>query len=61
MTTHMMRPGPIRGTQILCEQKPTGKHRDDLVAELSARGLAQVDCRDCLMILGELRRLPRVQ
>ena len=55
MTTHMLRPGPIRGTQVLCEPQEVGK--DDYMAELSKRGLAQVTCDGCKHILNELARI----
>ena len=51
--THLLRPGPIWGTQALCEKS----HRSDMVAELSPRGLEDVDCRDCLFILRQLKML----
>ena len=56
--THLLRPGPIRGTQVLCEM-PKALSRDHMVAELSARGFAQVDCPDCLFILKEMQKLSR--
>ncbi len=55
-TTHHMRPGPIRGSQVLCElDVPIGNGH--YTAELTDRGLEQVNCRDCLFIIRELLRL----
>ena len=54
--THCLRPGPIRGSMVLCEPPPWKRDRD-FVAELSAAGLRKVSCRDCLFIMEELRKL----
>ena len=51
---HQIRPGPIRGTMVLCE---TRQVKGQAVAELSKRGLAQVDCPDCLSVIAGLRKL----
>lgn len=54
--THVMRPGPIWGTQILCED-PSALKRGDYVAELSARGSSTVDCQSCLMVVREIVKI----
>ena len=54
--THHMRPGTIWGTQILCED-PEALGRGEYVAELSQRGLQQVDCPRCLKVMAELKKL----
>ena len=51
--THIMRPGAIRGTQILCEDAE-GAKQGDYVAEMSERGMVQVDCPDCKFVAKEL-------
>ena len=49
-TVHILRPGPIRRTQILCEpESPFG-----YVAELSERGMRNVTCKSCMYIMREL-------
>ena len=48
--THIMRPGPIRGTQILCEPDTASGY----VAELSERGMRTVTCEFCMYIMREL-------
>lgn len=47
--THLLRPGVLRGTQILCED-PEAAGRGDWVAECSDRGAAQVTCQDCKVV-----------
>ena len=54
--THHMRPGPIRGTQVLCENAKAGKGGDYL-AELNKQGVEQVNCEDCKFIRKELMTL----
>ena len=51
-TTHIIRPGPIRGKQVLCEPQKTSDA--DYVAELSERGMKTVNCRDCIYIMRQL-------
>lgn len=52
-----MRPGPIRGSMILCEKPLDECGPNDYTAELSQRGLKKVNCRDCIFIARELTAL----
>lgn len=55
---HQLRPGPLRGTQVLCED-PKARKRGDYFAEYSARGMGQITCEDCLLVMREIDQLLR--